>query len=57
MAHIEIGENGQPEHVFVEKDCDDPEINAVVMRTMHKGKLLKPGARCSGQVTVNFGSR
>jgi len=57
VVYVEVGEAGRPEHVFLSTGCDDPKINAVVVRTMYRGRLAEPGIRCGGHVTVSFGSR
>lgn len=54
---VDVGENGRPEHVFVEKGCDQVKVNDMVTRMIYKGQLERPGAGCSGRVVVNFGVR
>jgi len=54
---VDVGENGRPEHIFVEKSCNQGKMDDMVTRMVYKGQLRRPGARCSGRVVVNFGVR
>jgi len=55
VVYVEVGEGGGPEHVFLETGCDDPEINAAVVRAMYYGKVSSSGTACSGRVTISCG--
>jgi len=53
---VDIGEDGRPEHVFLETPCEHKEVNAAVVLMMYRGKLKKAGSPCAGRVTVCFGA-
>lgn len=57
VVYVEVSEDGRPEHVFLETKCDDQEINDMIVKAMYKGRLLRPGKRCEGRVTVSFGTQ
>ena len=56
VVAVDIGEDGRPEHVFLETPCEHKEVNAAVVRMMYKGELKKAGSPCAGRVTVHFGA-
>jgi hypothetical protein len=52
---VEVGNEGRPEHVFVESGCESPEINATIARLMYGGSVPE-GRPCSGRVWVWLGA-
>lgn len=55
VVYVQTGDNGWPEHVFLESGCDDEEVNAMIVRAMYRGCLSTLAVRCAGRVTVSFG--
>ncbi|MFC1497681.1 hypothetical protein ACFLS1_04285 [Verrucomicrobiota bacterium] len=56
-VYVEVNQDGKAEHVFLVTGSNSREVNDIVIRTMEKGKLVKPGERCSGRITVSFGAQ
>ena len=56
-VHVDVGEDGRPENVFLETGCDDKKVNAAVVKMVSMGKLKQPGTKCSGHVVMSFGKR
>ena len=54
-AHVVVGENGRVEQVFLDGGSESKEINSLVIKTLYKGSVSKPGGQCEGSVRVNFG--
>ena len=38
IVYVETGEDGQPEHVFLETGCDDRKINDDAVKLVGKGR-------------------
>jgi hypothetical protein len=55
VVYVDVNAAGQPAHVLLETGCEDSKINATVVRAMYRGKVSKPGAACSGRVTLSYG--
>lgn len=54
---VEFGDEGRPEHVFLEAGTSSKEINAILVKTLLKAPPLKSTGTRAGRVTVNFGCR
>lgn len=55
VVYVEMSDEGKPRHVLVEQGSGDAKIDAAVVRQIHRGRLEKPCAACSGRVTLNYG--
>ncbi|MFC1452339.1 hypothetical protein ACFLSJ_03230 [Verrucomicrobiota bacterium] len=55
QLYVEFDGEGRVENVFLESGCDDAEINADLVRAMHRAKVETAGRPCSGRVTLSFG--
>jgi hypothetical protein len=57
VVYVEVGEDGQAGHVFLESGCGDKGINDAAVKIVARGKIANPGVSCSGRITINYGSR
>jgi hypothetical protein len=58
VAHVDVGADGRSENVLIELGCEDPQVNATIVRWLDRGVAGKAGVPVSGRVTVNgTGSR
>ena len=55
VVYVEVNESGYPVHVLLETGCEDPRINALVVKVMGRGRIPKPGIVCDGRVTLSYG--
>jgi hypothetical protein len=55
VVYVEVNESGRPAHVILQTGCEDPKINAAVVKALYRGKIPAPGAPCSGRVVLNYG--
>ena len=54
-VHVDLDEEGRVKHVLLESGCDDPAINAMVIREMYRGRgKARKGSIHGGSVTVGF---
>lgn len=54
-VHVATDDDGMTKHVFLETGCEDQEVNAMVVKTVGRGRLSKRGKRCEGRIVVNYG--
>ena len=52
---VEVGVNGRVTNAFLDKGCEDPRINALVVKEMYKGVVSAAGTPCADRVKINFG--
>ena len=55
VVYVEVNESGRPAHVILQTGCEDPKINAMVVKALYRGKVPAPGTPCSGRVVLNYG--
>lgn len=55
-ATVECGKDGSPRNVFLERSSGDPQVDRHIVRELYRGRLLRPGGACAGQVILSYGT-
>ena len=51
---VECGQDGRPEHVFLERGSGNSAIDSALVREMYGAKLAATGTPCAGRVSVSL---
>lgn len=52
-AYVDVGENGDVRHVFLESPADNEGVNQAVIRAVYQGRLRSQGPACYGTVVLS----
>lgn len=55
VAYVTGDASGETQHVFLESPSENAEVNALVVKTVMKGRALKTGKTFAGRVNVSYG--
>jgi predicted metal-dependent peptidase len=55
VVYVQVGVDGKPQYVLIEKGSEDQRINSTVVRQIYRGRQEKTGTACEGRISLNYG--